>query len=135
MKVWRKRTPMYVYRKMIIVFLILVMPIYGISLVFNWTSMNHLRDKAERSLAKNVSSYTNQLNEQISFIRNLQLQLIHNSDLQSLAFYAANLCLERSHLVHHDREPRQHRFIFGAVKREAGGDDILQARIKEQVYL
>ena len=91
MKVWRKRTPMYVYQKMIIVFLILLMPIYGISLVFNWTSMNHLRDEAERSLAKNVSFYTNQLNEQISFIRNLQLQLIHNSDLQSLAFYAGNI--------------------------------------------
>ncbi|WP_019420502.1 hypothetical protein [Paenibacillus sp. OSY-SE] len=91
MKVWRKRTPMYVYQKMIIVFLILVMPIYGISLVFNWTSMNHLRDEAERSLAKNVSFYTNQLNEEISFIRNLQLQLIHNSDLQSLAFYAGNI--------------------------------------------
>lgn len=48
--------------------------------------MNFIRQKDEESSTYNLKFYASQLNDQLYFIRNLQRQLLTDSDLQKLAF-------------------------------------------------
>ncbi|GGD96969.1 sensor histidine kinase [Paenibacillus nasutitermitis] len=55
--------------------------------------MNFIRQKDEETRTYNLRFYASQLNEQLYFIRNLQRQLLTDSDLQKLAFRSGSLDL------------------------------------------
>lgn len=53
--------------------------------------MNFIRQKDEESSTYNLKFYASQLNDQLYFIRNLQRQLLIDSDLQKIAFRSGQL--------------------------------------------
>ncbi|QJD86400.1 sensor histidine kinase [Cohnella herbarum] len=75
-----------VYIKVIVVFTVLIIPVYAVNLWMNAMGMNFVRQKDEESSTYNLKFYASQLNDQLFFIRNLQKQLLTDSDLQKLAF-------------------------------------------------
>jgi two-component system sensor histidine kinase YesM len=75
----------------VIVFCVLIVPSYALSLWLNTTGMNFIRKQYSDSIVSNAAFYAEQLNRQIAFIRNQQLQLLNDSDLQNLSFLAGTL--------------------------------------------
>ncbi len=86
--IWPK---LFVYQKIVIVFCVLVVPSYALSLWLNTTGMNFIRKQYSDSVVSNAEFYAEQLNRQINFIRNQQLQLMNHSDVQNLSFLAGTL--------------------------------------------
>lgn len=80
-----------VYIKVIIVFAAMIIPVYVVNLWMNTMGMNFIKQKDEESSTYNLKFYANQLNDQLYFIRNLQRQLLTDSDLQKLAFRTGQL--------------------------------------------
>lgn len=86
-----KRPKLFVYQKIIVVFVALIIPVYLINLWMNTMGRDYIKDEYINSIKSNVKFYSAQLDDQISFIRNLQLQFLNDSNLQKLSFLADTL--------------------------------------------
>ncbi|WP_052487313.1 sensor histidine kinase [Gordoniibacillus kamchatkensis] len=82
---------LYVYQKIIIVFTALLLPVYFINLWMNYMGTSLVKNEYSKSIVSNVQFYSQQLGDQISFIRKQQLQLMNDSDLQKLGFLGRTL--------------------------------------------
>ncbi|TFE24709.1 sensor histidine kinase [Cohnella luojiensis] len=82
---------LHVYQKIIFVFIILIIPVYLINLRMNLMEASFIKDEISKSMKSNVQFYARQLDDQIAFIRNLQLQFNNDPDLQNLSFRAKQL--------------------------------------------
>ncbi|QHT58942.1 two-component sensor histidine kinase [Paenibacillus lycopersici] len=80
---WAK---LHVYQKVICVFVALVIPYCLINLWMNAEGQKVVKGDITSSNQTNVSFYSRQLDDQMSFIRNLQLQLLNDPELQKLNF-------------------------------------------------
>jgi hypothetical protein len=65
-----KRLNLQVYQKVIIVFAALVIPMTAITIAVNMNAVSYLKDKLLESTRDKVNYYRDQLNNQITFIRN-----------------------------------------------------------------
>ncbi|WP_374017957.1 hypothetical protein ABU162_28395 [Paenibacillus thiaminolyticus] len=65
-----KRLNLQVYQKVIIVFAALVIPMTAITIAINMNAVSYLKDKHLESTRDKVNYYRDQLNNQITFIRN-----------------------------------------------------------------
>ncbi|QHW31900.1 two-component sensor histidine kinase [Paenibacillus rhizovicinus] len=86
MKSWKAWAKLHVYQKVIFVFVALVIPYSLINLWMNLEGQKYVRGDITDSTQSNVNFYSRQLDDQMSFIRNLQLQLLNEPELQKLNF-------------------------------------------------
>ncbi len=87
----KAKSRLFVYQTIIIVFVLLLIPIYFVNLFVNLTSLSILKEQMSRSVAESAQFYSKQLDDQITFIRNQQLQLLDDANLQKLSFMADTL--------------------------------------------
>lgn len=80
-----------VYKKVIIVFIGLIIPIYLIIFCMSRTGISYIKKEYTKSINENSIFYARQLDGQIAFIRNLQLQFLYDSDLGKLGFLGGQL--------------------------------------------
>lgn len=76
---------------MILIFAVLIIPVYLVNLWMNSMGLSEIKRQAEASSTNNLKFYASQLNDQLHFIRNSQQQLLTDSNLQKLAFRAGML--------------------------------------------
>ncbi|MEC0230276.1 sensor histidine kinase [Paenibacillus alba] len=102
----KTRVPkLYVYQKVIIVFAALIIPVYFVNLLMNMKGQSFIKQEFSDSIQSKVQFYSNQLDDQISFIRNQQLQVVNDSDLQKLNFLSGTLdVFEEIQLVNRVKE-------------------------------
>lgn len=79
---------LHVYQKVIIVFVAMMLPVFLMNLRMNMMGISFMKEGSDNSLLSNVNFYSSQLNDQISFVRMQQLQLLNDSDVQKLGFLA-----------------------------------------------
>ncbi|RCW49012.1 sensor histidine kinase [Paenibacillus prosopidis] len=82
---------LHVYQKVIIVFVAMMLPVYLINLWMNMSGVSFMKKGFSDSILSNVQFYSNQLNDQFTFVRTLQLQLINDPDLLKLSFLGGQL--------------------------------------------
>jgi two-component system sensor histidine kinase YesM len=100
-----KLPKLYVFQKVIIVFTALIIPVYLVNLLMNMMGQSFIKQEFSNSIQSKVQFYSNQLDDQISFIRNQQLQVINDSDLQKLNFLSGTLAdYEEIQLVNRVKE-------------------------------
>ncbi|MFK7691940.1 histidine kinase [Paenibacillus sp. HJGM_3] len=87
-RLWSK---LHVYQRVVIVFTLLIIPVYLVSLWINTVGLRYIRHQFATSIDSNVNFYAEQLDGQMAFIRNQQLQFGSNSDLQRLSFLSTTL--------------------------------------------
>ncbi|OPH56569.1 hypothetical protein BC351_26855 [Paenibacillus ferrarius] len=96
---------LYVYQKVIIVFAALIIPVYFVNLLMNMKGQSFIKQEFSDSIQSKAQFYSNQLDDQISFIRNQQLQVVNDSDLQKLNFLSGTLdVFEEIQLVNRVKE-------------------------------
>lgn len=86
-----KRTKLYVYQKIIIVFFVLLVPVYAINMSINYLGLSFVKDQILTSNLSVSSSFASQLENTMSFIHGQQLEFLNGSDVQKLAFLADSL--------------------------------------------
>lgn len=96
----KKKVNLNVYKKVILVFTALIIPVYLVNLWMNYIGLNYIKQQDMESNSQNLKFYASQLNDQVYFIRNLQLQMLNDSDLHKLGFMADVLApFEKRQLV------------------------------------
>lgn len=88
---FRLRPKLLVYQKIVIVFTVLIIPVYLINLWMNIMGQTFMKREYSNSSMSNVTFYARQLDDQISFIRNQHLQLLNDSNLQKINFLGETL--------------------------------------------
>ncbi|PZM65365.1 two-component sensor histidine kinase [Paenibacillus dendritiformis] len=83
-----KRLNLQVYQKVIIVFAALVIPMTAITIAVNMNAVSYLKAKILESTRDKVNYYRDQLNNQITFIRNQHLAFMTDANLEELSFKA-----------------------------------------------
>ncbi|WP_391573058.1 sensor histidine kinase [Cohnella sp.] len=86
-----KRTPLFVYQKIIIVFFVLMIPAYAIHIGINYMGFSFVKKQILSSHLANANFYAVQLESSIDFIRGRQLEFLNDSDLQKLGFMSDSL--------------------------------------------
>ena len=86
MKSLAELTKLHVYQKIIFVFVALVIPYCLLNLWMNAEGQKVVKGDMTNSNQSSVNFYSRQLDDQMSFIRNLQLQLLNDPELQKLNF-------------------------------------------------
>lgn len=86
-----KSSTWFVYQKIVIVFIVLLLPLITMSLWLNFKGMSVSKDAILDSSFAGASFYSKQLDKEMYFIRNLQLELLNDQDLQKLGFRGGTL--------------------------------------------
>jgi len=86
-----KSSTWFVYQKIVIVFIVLLLPLITMSLWLNFKGMSISKDAILDSSFAGASFYSKQLDDEMYFIRNLQLELLNDQDLQKLGFRGRTL--------------------------------------------
>lgn len=86
-----KASTWFVYQKMIIVFLAFLVPLVATSIWLNFRGLSLTKNTILDSSSAGASFYSKQLDKEMYFIRNLQLQLLSDTDLQKLGFRGSKL--------------------------------------------
>ncbi len=81
-----KASKWYVYQKIVIVFILFLLPLISMNIWLNYKGMSVTKNAILNSSQAGASFYSKQLDKEMYFIRNLQLQLINDKDLQKLSF-------------------------------------------------
>ncbi|MDQ6419696.1 histidine kinase [Paenibacillus sp. LHD-117] len=86
-----KQKKLFVYHKVIIVFFVLIIPVYAVNMGINYLSFSYAKEQIIDSTLSNADFYSKQLENQFDFIRIRQLDLLNDSDLQKLGFQSDSL--------------------------------------------
>ncbi|WP_152403552.1 histidine kinase [Paenibacillus cellulositrophicus] len=86
-----KASRWYVYQKIVIVFILFLLPLISMNIWLNYKGMSITKDAILNSSLAGASFYSKQLDKEMYFIRNLQLQLLNDKDLQKLSFRGSML--------------------------------------------
>ncbi|MED5020855.1 histidine kinase [Paenibacillus chibensis] len=81
-----KSSKWYVYQKIVIVFILFMLPLLSMNIWLNYKGMSITKHAILNSSLAGASFYSKQLDKEMYFIRNLQLQLLNDKDLQKLGF-------------------------------------------------
>ncbi|GIP30303.1 sensor histidine kinase YesM [Paenibacillus sp. J23TS9] len=81
-----KSSKWYVYQKIVIVFILFMLPLLSMNIWLNYKGMSITKHAILNSSLAGASFYSKQLDKEMFFIRNLQLQLLNDKDLQKLGF-------------------------------------------------
>lgn len=86
-----KASKWFVYQKIVIVFILLLLPLISMNIWLNYKGMSVTKESLLNSATAGASFYSKQLDKEMYFIRNLQLQLLNDKDLQKLSFRGSML--------------------------------------------
>lgn len=81
----------FVYQKIIIVFIVFLVPLISMNMWVNYKGMSFSKNTILDSAAAGASFYAKQLDNELYFIRNLQLEFLNGEDLQKLSFRGGSL--------------------------------------------
>lgn len=85
------KTKWLVYQKIVIVFVAFLVPLISINLWVNYKGMTFTKDAILDSALAGSSFYAKQLDRELYFVRNQQLQFLNDNVLQKLSFRGASL--------------------------------------------
>ncbi|WP_161807578.1 sensor histidine kinase [Bacillus sp. FJAT-28004] len=91
MKKLKMLSRLHVYQRVIIVFMVMMIPVYLINLWMNMSGLSLMKQGFANSSLTNVTFYSSQLDDQIAFVRKQQLHLLNDSDLEKLNFLGEQL--------------------------------------------
>ncbi|WMT40419.1 hypothetical protein RE628_25000 [Paenibacillus sp. D2_2] len=91
LRIVRKKSKWFVYQKVIAIFILLLLPLITMNIWFNYKGMSISKDAILSSSLAGATFYSKQLDKEMYFIRNLQLQLLNDKDLQKLSFRGSML--------------------------------------------
>jgi len=91
LRVAKKKTKWFVYQKVIAIFIVLLLPLITMNIWFNYKGMSISKNAILSSSLAGATFYSKQLDKEMYFIRNLQLQLLNDKDLQKLSFRGSML--------------------------------------------
>ncbi|MFD0696789.1 sensor histidine kinase [Paenibacillus sp. GCM10027628] len=80
------RARWYVYQKIVIVFIAFLVPLIVMNIGVNFKGISLIKNEISESAADGASFYSKQLDSQLYFIRNQQLEFLNDRDLQKLSF-------------------------------------------------
>ncbi|MGM1047307.1 MAG: sensor histidine kinase [Bacillota bacterium] len=80
-----------VYQKIVIVFIAFLVPLISMNIWVNYKGMSFMKNAILDSSLAGASFYSKQLDKEMYFIRNLQLQFLSDKDLQKLSFQGGRL--------------------------------------------
>ena len=81
----------FVYKKIVIVFIAFLIPLISMNIWVNYKGMSLTKNAILDSSLAGASFYSKQLDKEMYFIRNLQLQFLSDKDLQKLSFRGSML--------------------------------------------
>ncbi|OPA80493.1 two-component sensor histidine kinase [Paenibacillus selenitireducens] len=81
----------FVYQKIVIVFIAFLVPLISMNIWVNYKGMSFMKNAILDSSLAGASFYSKQLDKEMYFIRNLQLQFLGDKDLQKLSFQGGRL--------------------------------------------
>lgn len=84
--VYSMKSGLHIYQKIIIVFLLLLGPIYLISVYVNVLGSKYLQNEILNTTMLNFKFYSKHFNEQFEHIKKQQLIFVNNQDVQNLNF-------------------------------------------------
>ncbi|MEC0092050.1 sensor histidine kinase [Paenibacillus macquariensis] len=87
----RKMSKGFVYKKIVIVFIAFLIPLISMNIWVNYKGMSLTKNAILDSSLAGASFYSKQLDKEMYFIRNLQLQFLSDKDLQKLSFRGSML--------------------------------------------
>ncbi|OAB38235.1 two-component sensor histidine kinase [Paenibacillus macquariensis subsp. defensor] len=87
----RKTSKGFVYKKIVIVFIAFLIPLISMNIWVNYKGMSLTKNAILDSSLAGASFYSKQLDKEMYFIRNLQLQFLSDKDLQKLSFRGSML--------------------------------------------
>ncbi|GAB6988553.1 sensor histidine kinase [Paenibacillus pini] len=86
-----KASKWFVYQKIVIVFIAFLIPLISMNIWVNYKGMSLTKKSILDSSLAGASFYSKQLDKEMYFIRNLQLQFLNDKDLQKLSFRGSML--------------------------------------------
>jgi two-component system sensor histidine kinase YesM len=81
----------FVYQKIVIVFMVFLVPLILMNILVNYKGISFSKNTILDSAAAGASFYAKQLDKEMYFIRNQQLQFLNGEDLQKLSFRGRSL--------------------------------------------
>lgn len=94
-----------IYKKMLLVYFMLLFPVYILSFLINQIAGNYLRREITKSVMMNINFYSNQLDNEIAHIKYQQAQLMSDANVNQLGYiYNAMNNYERSKAISQLRE-------------------------------
>lgn len=81
----------FVYQKIVIVFVLLFIPLLSTNIWLNQMGKSLTKQSILKSSIAGATFYSKQLDKELYFIRNLQLQLLYDGNLQKLSFRGGRL--------------------------------------------
>ncbi|WP_438347501.1 sensor histidine kinase [Paenibacillus sp. FA6] len=81
----------FVYQKIVILFIVFLIPLIAMNIWVNYKGMSFTKNAILESSLAGASFYSKQLDKELYFIRNLQLQFIEDSNIQKLSFRGGSL--------------------------------------------
>ncbi|MEC0270418.1 sensor histidine kinase [Paenibacillus anseongense] len=85
------RSRWLVYQKIVIVFIVLLIPLVVMNIGVNYKGLAFVKDEISESAVAGASFYSKQLDNELYFIRNQQLLFMNNRDLQKLSFVGGTI--------------------------------------------
>ncbi len=82
---------LYIYQKVLILFLLLLIPIFIVIRITNVLGSNYLKNELSKSVMLNVDFYIKQLDKDMAQIKRQQVQMLQNSDVLNLKNYPYNI--------------------------------------------
>ncbi len=76
-----------IYQRLVIIFLVLILPSYLISFVITRRAVQHIETSVSSAIKTNVDFYSTLLNYQLSQVQTQQIALLHNTDIQQISVY------------------------------------------------
>ncbi|WP_152397336.1 sensor histidine kinase [Paenibacillus guangzhouensis] len=84
-------TRWFVYQKIVIVFIAFIIPLVAMNMWVNYKGMSFTKNAISDSAVAGASFYAKQLDKELYFVRNQQLQFFNDKDLQKLSFQGSRL--------------------------------------------
>jgi len=84
-------TRWFVYQKIVIVFIAFIIPLVAMNMWVNYKGMSFTKNAISDSAVAGASFYAKQLDKELYFIRNQQLQFFNDKELQKLSFQGSRL--------------------------------------------
>ncbi|MGG3280059.1 sensor histidine kinase [Paenibacillus solani] len=81
----------FVYQKVVIVFIVMLIPLISVNIWVNYKGMSFTKNAILDSSLAGASFYSKQLDKEIYFIRNQQLQFQEDKNIQKLSFRGGSL--------------------------------------------
>ncbi|WP_391572503.1 sensor histidine kinase [Cohnella sp.] len=85
------KAKIYVYQKIVIIFIVFMVPLIILNIWINYRGMSFSKNTILDSATASAAFYAKQLDKEMYFVRNQQLRLLNEQELQKLSFRGGKL--------------------------------------------